>query len=491
MAEKKKILFIYPPAPVMNREDRCQQPTKDLLVIPPLPPMDLMYMAAIAESINFIPPQEKISQKGSKNKPAPCYYEAKIVDYSLIKNALEQFKTDLKEFQPDYLVLNAASTTLESDLAILPIAKKIVPKVVTIAKGAHFLTFNTDVLYKHKSLDLIIVGEPEETLKEILLEKPYEKIKGLCYRDGFAAKFTGKRPFIKDLDKLPFPARHLVNNNLFRRPDNNKVQAIIKVSRGCPHHCFFCLATPVSGSKVRMRSVDNVIDEIRECVNVYKIRNFVFWSDIFNEDYDWAFDLCEAIIDSGLDITWSCNTRADTMDEGLAEVMYDAGCRLVSLGVESGSQYILDKIGKKITIEQIMKTVKMLKKNRIKIYSYFVIGLPWDNENTIEETIEFAIALNCDYTSFYTATPLPGTRFYKFAADNHLLPKKVCWDNAYYAPVVGTMCLSKERILELHKSAIRRFYIRPLYILKAISNIRSFAEIKNCFKIGIQILLRK
>lgn len=493
---KKKILFIYPPAPVMNREDRCQQPTRDLMVIPPLPPMDLMYMAAVAESI-----------------AKPCYYEAKIVDYSLVQEdkkaggqegklvnestlpALSSFINDLKEFRPDYLVLNVASTTLESDLSVLPIAKKILPNLITIAKGAHFLTENTDILYKNRALDLIIVGEPEQTLKEILEGKPYEKIKGLCYRDGqnfkLRAKYTGKRPFIKDLDKLPFPARHLVNNNLFIRPDNNKAQAIIKVSRGCPHHCFFCLATPVSGAKVRMRSPENIIEELRECVDTYKITNFLFWSDVFNSDRDWTIDLCEKIIDSGLKITWSANTRADTVDLELATLMYEAGCRLVSIGVESGSQYILDKIGKKITIEEIIDTVRIFKAAKIKTYNYFVIGLPWDNEETIEETIEFAIRLDSDYVSFYTATPLPGTRFYKFACDNNLFNTNISWDNAYYAPVINTMCLSKERVFELHKQAIKRFYLRPMFILRSILNIRSFVEVKNYFNFALRILTRK
>lgn len=487
MAEKKKkILLIYPPSPAMNREDRCQQPVKELLVIPPLPPMDLMYMAAVAEEIT-----------------KPCYYEAKIIDYSLEPSEQETvngkristhhslFTTHLKEFQPDYLVINVASTTFENDLSILKIAKEILPNVITIAKGAHFLTSNTDVLYKNKALDLIMVGEVEETLKEILKEKPYHKIKGLCYRDGFITKYTGKRPFVQDLDKLPFPARHLVNNNLFRRPDNNKVQAIIKVSRGCPHHCFFCLATPVSGAKVRVRSAENIIEEIRECVETYNITNFLFWSDIFNADREWTMDLCEKIIESGLKITWSSNTRADTADEEMAELMYQSGCRLVNIGAESGSQYILDKIGKKITIEQIKKTVKIFKNAKIKVHNYFVIGLPWDNEATIEETIDFAIRLNSDFVSFYTATPLPGTRFYKFANENNLFNSNDSFEGAYYNPVINTMCLSKERVFELHKSAIKRFYLRPGYILKALFNIRSFTELKNYFKAGIGILLRK
>lgn len=472
--KKKKIFLIYPPSPVMNREDRCQQPTVDLFGVAFFPPMDLMYMAAIAEEII-----------------KPCYYEAKISDYSLTDNALEKFKKDLKDFSPDYLVLNVASTNLENDLSILPIAKKICPNLITIAKGAHFLTEGTDILYKHKSLDLVIVGETEETLKEILQGKAYAKIKGLCYRDGFVAKYTGKRPFIKDLDKLPFPARHLINNNLYKRPDNGKIQTVIKVSRGCPHHCFFCLATPVSGSKVRTRSPENIVDEIQACIDHYGITNFVFWSDDFNYDREWTLDLCEQIIDRELDITWSTSIRADGIDEEVAEFMYDAGCRLVSMGVESGSQYILDKIGKKTTINQIRDAIKILTDAKIKVHNYFVIGLPWDNETTIEESIDFAIRLNSDFASFYTAVPLPGTRFHKFAAENNLFNGKNSYEEAYCKPVIKTMCLSKERVFELHKNALRRYYIRPGYIFKAISNIRSFSEFKNYAKTGMQILLRR
>ena len=479
----------------MNREDRCQQPVKDLLVIPPLPPVDLMYMAAVAENISVsaqkAEPQENEEAESESETPESFYYEAKIVDYSLITKSHEQFAEDLKEFKPDYLVVNVATTTLENDLAVFAIAKEILPDIITIAKGAHFLTSNTDVLYKCRALDLVIVGEAEETLKEILEEKNYHEIKGLCYRDGFVAKFTGARPFIQNLDELPFPARHLVNNDMFRRPDNNKVQAIIKVSRGCPHHCFFCLATPVSGSNVRVRSAENIIEEIRECVETYNIKNFVFWSDLFNFDREWTLDLCEKIIDSGLKITWSSNTRADTADEEMAEYMYESGCRLVSIGVESGSQFILDKIGKKITIDDVRDTVKIFKNAKIKVYNYFVIGLPWDDEDTIEETIDFAIELDSDFISFYTATPLLGTRYYKYAKENSLIDDKCSFENAYFEPVINTHFLSKERVLELHKQAIRRFYLRPLFILRSLLNIRSFYEVKSYFRAGMNILLRK
>lgn len=462
----KKILLIYPKSPVMNREDRCQQPTKELLVIPPLPPTDLLYLAAIAEQVGL---------------------EAHVRDYSLGGD----FEKDLEEIKPDYLLANIATPTLNNDLECFTTAKKILPKIVTIAKGAIFLTKNSEIMLKNKAISYIIYGEPEETLKELLQkEKEPKDILGLWYREGFIVKFSGVRPFIENLDELPFPARHLIDNSIYRRPDNNKVQAVIKVSRGCPHHCYFCLATPTSGNKVRMRSADNIIAEIRECITKYNIKNFIFWSDIFNQDREWTMLLCEKIIKSGLKFTWSANTRADTADERMAKMMYKAGCRLVSIGSESGSQFILDKIGKNITLNEIRDTVKAFKNAKIKIYNYFVLGLPWEDEDTAAATIDFAIELDTDFVSFYTAVPLPGTRFYNYAI-KELHEDIENYDNAYYQPVLKTYSLSKERILELNKIAVKSFYLRPLYILKMLTRIRSFYEIKSYFLAGLQILLNK
>ena len=463
---KKKILLIYPPSPVLNREDRCQQPTTELIVIPPLPPTDLMYLAAVAEKEGL---------------------EAFIRDYS----QKGDFTADLRKIQPDYVAANVATPTLENDLTVFKTVKEICPDCVTIAKGAAFLNRANDIMANHKNLDIVIIGEAEETLREIVSGKSNHLISGIYYREDFHIKFTGKREFIEKLDKLPFPARHLIDNKKYRRPDNNEVQAVIKVARGCPYHCFFCLATPVAGSRVRKRSPENILAEIKECVEKYNIRNFIFWSDIFNLDKEWVRDLCNKIIESGLEITWSANTRADTADLETAELMYEAGCSLVSIGVESGSQYILDKIGKKITPDDVRKTVKIFKQAHIKIYNYFVIGLPWDDEETIEDTIDFACELDSDFVSFYTAVPLPGTRFYNYASENGLFDEKTSFENAYFYPAVDTHCLSKERVFELHKKAVRTFYLRPKYIMRMFLSIRSLTEFKNCFKAGMNILLRK
>ena len=382
--------------------------------------------------------------------------------------------------------------TFKTDMEALAKAKELLPSVKVIVKGAPFLTYNTNVTYENPFVDYVIFGEAEYTLKDILEGIPNEDILGICFTDeNFQSVKNDPRPFIENLDELPFPARHLIDNSLYRRPDNNQVQAVVKVSRGCPYHCFFCLATPVAGEKVRMRSADNIVNEIKECIEKYKISNFIFWSDIFNIDKTWTINLCKKIIDNGLRITWSANTRANTMDDEMAFWMYKAGCRLCSIGVESGSQEILDKIGKKVNLDEIRNTVKILKKHRIKIYNYYVIGLPWETEETFEETIKFAIELDSNFVSFYTANPLPGTKYFAYAMINHLISGELDFANSYYEPVIRAHKLSKERIFALHKQALKRYYLRPKFILKTLIGIRTLSELKNYFKAGIKLLLKK
>ena len=159
LKEKRRLLCIYPPSPILNREDRCQQPTKELLVIPPLPPTDLMYLAAIAEE---------------------CGFEAKIQDYSLGGNLAE----DLKNFQPNYLVANIATPTFKSDMEALALAKSILPNLIIIVKGAPFLTYNTNVIYEYPFIDYVIYGEAELTLKEILEGVADNEILGICYKEN-------------------------------------------------------------------------------------------------------------------------------------------------------------------------------------------------------------------------------------------------------------------------------------------------------------------
>lgn len=465
---ENNILLIYPPSPIMNREDRCQQPTDDLIVIPPLPPLDLMYMASIAREENYTP---------------------YIKDYSLSKDGNNELISDIKNINPKYVVVNVASTTLKNDLSAIKLIKTVNKSITVIVKGAHFLTKDEDTLKEFEDINIAIRGEVEFTLKEILQNKPLGEVLGITYRYNEKVLRNENRPFIENLDEIPYPARDLIDNSKYTRPDTGEIQGVIKVSRGCPYHCFFCLATPVSGSKVRMRTPKNIMGEIKECYEKYGIKNFVFWSDIFNIDNSWVKNLCNEIINSGLKITFSTNTRADSADFETAKLMKKAGCSLVSIGIESGVQEILDNIGKKITKEQIISTVKMFKKLGIKIYAYYVIGLPWESRETYMETLNFAKSLNTEYVSFYTAAALVGTRFYDFVIENNL--GELNYDMPYYYPSVNTFYLSKDEVFKLHKKAVKEYYARLSYIFMMLFKIKSLKEFINYAKAGFRVIFRK
>ena len=465
MKNNQKIFFIYPPSVIMNREDRCQQPTSDLVIVPPLPPVDMMSLSAIAK------------KRG---------YETKFKDYSLKNENVYDFLRDLRVYKPDFLVLNVASTTLEKDLSILTQARDLLEDTVVIVKGAVFNFNSYAILQQYPEIDIALRGEIEPAFDEIIQYKNLKDIKGITYQIDEKIVSTSDRKLSENLDYLPFLDRDLIDNSIYVRPDIKKPQTIIRVSKGCPNHCFFCLATPLNGKNVRYRSAELVVEEIRECVLKYNIKNFIFWSDLFNFDKGWVQRLCNLIIKTGLKINFSANTRVDTLDVETLKLLKKAGCTLLSVGIESGCQDILDKMGKRTTIEQIENAVSMINKTGIQIYAYYVIGLPWETKETIEETYKFAKKLNTQFASFYTATALLGTKFYDYVKKNRL--GDINYEKPYFIPTVKSYSLSNEEIYEYNKKMNRGYYLRPRYILKMAGEINSITKFKTYYDTFIKFM---
>lgn len=420
------------------------------------------------------------------------YCDCRIVDYNITSSGNAAYINDLKNFKPDYLVISTTSPTLCDDLNACTIAKKYLPNIQTIAKGAHFLKFNTQVLEDFPDVDMIIHGEAETVFEKILSNIGKQKIAGLTWRDINKIRHNDEYPFIDDLDTLPFPSRHLIDNRRYVRMDNGKPQAVIKVSRGCPYNCFYCLASPVSGKKVRTRSPENIVEEIRTCIKKYGIHDFIFFSDIFTFNKHWVESLCDAILSSGLSFNWASNTRVDTIDLELAKLMRKSGCDLVSVGIESGCQKIRNKAGKSFTNDEIRAAFQVFKKAGLKTLAYYMIGLPWETRQTVAETIEFAIALDSDFANFFVATPFPGTQFFDYACKNDLLTtqngcKKVRY-NYFSNPTVKGHNLTRNEICDLQKRAVQQYVFRPRYIVKKVSKIKSWRELLNYSKFAMSLM---
>lgn len=467
-----RVLLAYPPSEPVLREDRCMVPQRNTLMSPVMPPTDLMYLASIAEAEGCI---------------------CRIEDYSSGHRTVEDLLQDIRMFRPDCLLINAATPTLDSDLQTCYLVKQSFPDIQIAVKGSYFLNDGVGTLQRHPYVDMIIRGEAEITFREFIQGKDRQKIAGIVWRNGNNAVRNPDRPFLSNLDALPFPARHLIDNSRYVRPDNGRVQGVIKVSRGCPHHCFFCLATPVSGRRVRMRSPGNIMEEIRGCIETYGMSEFLFWSDVFTHDRNWVKDLCSSILDSGLVFSWSANVRVNTVDRETALLMRKAGCRLVSVGVESGNQEILDRAGKGTTLSQIKETFCILKEAGLQTFAYYLVGVPWETRETVEDTIRFAIALDSDYANFFAATPFPGTKFYEYALENRLfeagtIPDAGLFRDAYYVPTVTGHNLSRKEIASLRRKAIRRFYLRSSYVLKNIRRVRTWREALNYSKAALALM---
>jgi len=463
----KKTLLINPPTGRYMRSDRCQAPVDTRTAEPARPPMELAYMAAVLEALGI---------------------ECKIKDYPMEGEGWQKVSADLKSFMPDMLIINTTTPTIDEDLKICGIAKSIKPDVQVIARGAHFLVFDKEILEKHNNLDAVIRGEPEITIQELGSGIDYSKISGITFRRGREIIRNADRPFCENLDELPFPARHLLNNRLYRTPDTNEPIAFINTSRGCADRCIFCAAGIVSGYKIRPRSVKSVIDEIEECIRKYKIRNFFFAADTFTRHKQWLIDFCNEVLRKGLKIRWGANSRVDTLDEEKISLMKKAGCYVIGFGAESGSQPMLDKMGKGITVRQTEDAVILCNKYDIKSYLIFVIGLPWETKETIADTIKFIRGTQASFIEVNVAYPIPGTEFYKIAKDEGLFNENNLLNHNYSSPLVRTFTLSTCELSKFRKEILKAFYMRPGYILKRIMKINSPGVALNHFKYGIRLI---
>jgi len=457
-----------PPTGLYIREDRCQTPIEEMKTIALRPPIDLMYSAASTEQ-------------------AGC--ECRLVDYPAEGKGWQEFEADLREFQPQVLMISITTPSLAKDVVAAEVAKQVDPSILTVAKGAHFLVCDRETLERWPALDCVIRGEYELTAAEIGKGIPLKDIAGVTWRapDGTIVQ-NPPRPFIEDLDSIPFPARHLVRNELYFRPDTMEPQTTIVTNRGCPHSCVYCLAPVVSGKKNRYRSVGNVLAELEECVTRFGIRNFLFRSDLFTQNKKWVIELCQAILERGLQIEWASNSRVDTIDAELLSWMKKAGCWLIAYGVESGNQQMLDLMKKRATVEQARQAIRLTREAGIRSSVYFLMGLPWDKPETLEDNVRFAQELMPDYVEIFYTYPFPGTELYKIALEQGLLREGEIPREAYSRPAIDGLYMTREELAQWRKKALRRIYLKPSYIWQTLRNARSPRELANYVKYGFLAL---
>ena len=349
--------------------------------------------------------------------------------------------------------------------------------------GAHASIFPYETL---KIADFAVIGEGEYTMLDLVkvLESGhgFEKVKGIAYRDNDKFITNPKRPYITDMDSLPYPARDILPMEKYRpTPANFKMLPChtMITSRGCPFNCVYC-SKSVFGRKYRCFSPEYVVNEMEHLKNKFGAKEILFWDDVFTLNKKRTLEICDLILERNLNIPWTCESRVDCIDKNLLKKMEKAGCWQIGYGVESGDPDVLCQLKKKITLDQVRKTFKETKDVGISVRSYFMIGLPGENGENILKTINFAKSLDIDIAQFCITTPYPDTELYETAKKEGTL-KSTDWSDFLMIPdnpAYITENLDEEELKMYLKRAYKNFYLRPSYVFKQIMKIRSLSDIK-------------
>jgi radical SAM superfamily enzyme YgiQ (UPF0313 family) len=305
--------------------------------------------------------------------------------------------------------------------------------------------------------------------------------------------FGPPNPLIDDLDSLPMPARHLLDNSLYSSVlGSGRYLTTIMSSRGCPARCIFC-DRPHLGKRFRARSAESVVAELGACVEQFGIDEFFFYDDTFTIDRQRVFDICEAVLARGVNCFWDIRARISTVDRPMLEVLYAAGCRRIHFGVESGNAGVLKTMRKGVDLDRAREVFNWCRRIGIESLAYFMIGSPGESHAEVRDTIDYALSIDCDYVHVAVTTPFPGTELYRMGMERGLY-KTDYWaefaanPGTGFVPELWEENLTRDEMVDYMFELYRRFYRRPGYILRRLLKLRSFAEFKRKASAGIRLL---
>jgi radical SAM superfamily enzyme YgiQ (UPF0313 family) len=412
----------------------------------PYLPMGLAYLAAVLE------------EKGN---------EVLVLDCIASGVNQEQLKQKLAAFNPDLVGISSMTPMVLSTMMAAKGAKEACPNATVVLGGPHATFMDKEILQNEPSVDVIVRGEGELTLAE-LAQRTVNDV-GLNSADGITYRHQGQivqnpnRPFIQDLDDLPYPAyKHfpLEKYRLF-----GKLFFPVITSRGCPFQCNFCTTSRILGKQYRVRSPKNIGHELEVLKREYGADSFTFYDDTLTLDKKRLYDICDEIKSRKINIPWDCQTRVDQISEEMFAKMKATNCQQVFFGAESGCQTILNAVNKRTTVEQNEAAIKMAKKAGLFVAISIIIGYPGETAEMRKETFEFLRRAEPDDVYLCIATPYPGTELRKEVEG---LGYKMSGDWSRYdttTPVFENPLLSDEEALKLRKEFYDSFY-SPKYALR-------------------------
>lgn len=423
-----------------------------------------------------------------------------IIDAENLHLDFDAVQSRVREFNPD---LVAMTFPTPGYVSVRKCARKVkeIGDIPIVVGGPHPSAFATELLEDLEDVDISAFGEGERTFADIVrlhLEGgSMASVDGIAWRDGSKIVRNANRELIDDLDELDFPARDLLPNIKYATTPtkrvSNRVLANMITSRGCPYDCTYCESKVIWTRKVRLRSVENTVDEIELLQNQYGVGEINFHDDILPIRKDRTIELCQEIRRRKLDVHWMCNARVNFIWEDVLTEMKKAGCKRVMFGLETGNDQILKNINKKATLDQAYEAVKICRKVGVETMGSFMIGNIGETPETIRETINFAKKLDLDTVSFFVTMPYPGTDLYRQAVQEGLLTNDINWED--YC-VVGTTSgpmqlpgLSNDELRYWQSRALQEYYLRPKYVMRKLMKLKSVSELGTLLY-GTQLLMR-
>ena len=397
-----------------------------------------------------------------------------------------------RRVRPDAVFMETTTPSIGADYESLTRLREATGAIMIVG-GPHATHFHRRVLEECAAIDVVIRHEFDTKIAAVATGlDELSAVAGITYRDGAVIRDNGDGHLRDDLDGLPFPDRDAIPWQWYleawysRRPFMN-----LMTSRGCPYHCAFCLwPQAMYGHRQRFRSLDNVMAEIHDLVDRYAVRELNIDDGTFTTRRERVIEFCRRLRDEKLDLIWTCNGRVDNIDDEMLREMKSAGCKMIRLGVESGSQEVLDKIRKGLTLAQIEQGVRRVKKSGIQALGGFMFGFPYDSKQSVEQTLALAKKLSPDQVQFSIAMCYPGTSLYQYAVENDLLLAKDFKEfDMTCGPVVKTVDMTRDSLTPILARAYREFYFRPRFVLQTLKHLRDVDEMRRVLR-SVRSLVR-
>ena len=468
---------------------------------------------------NMIWPQVSLAQLAALLVPD---YTVQVVDCIAARMGWPEFERLLGQARPRYYLTQVTAPTLRNDMYGVFLAKALGAR--TLAFGTHVTPMTLETMRPFPALDFVLRGEPEMTLRELLdilegkspgdprvakmladtgqgqgkgsarvltsaLSSSLASIRGLAWRDGDEIVINPDRPFIPDLDDLPLPLHELLPLEKQIMPMIRGPFTFIVTGRGCPAGCKFCIKHVSYQTGVRLRSPARIFEELQR-LDALGVHNVNMYADLFTVSREQVVGLCNLIVESGLKVRWTCNSRVDYVDLEMLRLMGQAGCWFISWGIESADEAILKRAHKGYRKEQAARALEWAHAAGIKNWGFFIIGLPGETEDSIRATIAYAKELPLDIALFHIAAPYPGTPFFYEVVEKGWFRPGTQWEEVDMdqSTVLDYPGLPAERLEYWQKRATREWSLRPGPMLTFVKGMNSWEGFKSAVSVGLQTL---